>query len=297
MNFDSTPLNSLENGLGMYASSFCTMSAESLYDSSVLSSFRSILDISHIYLIGYVEEVKFRSVKDCNNRFEAIYDVCGEQMLIEGKFPEGFNLIKTEDNFHFKNAEGESTSLNVLEHLKSLGKATFHIEYIGQAFGKNGSRKAYDRLINHETLLQISIKGVPKGYALQLMTLPIERNSHHYVRIDPKAENHDNSFERYSKGAKKVLNLSDSEQVSLYEAALIRYFKPKYNKEFKKSFPSTNHKILEDCYQKDFSLLVAEICIDEMPFLLKSDMIEPSLHHIAKFDLQQEDKKRLFFSL
>lgn len=83
----------------------------------------------------------------------------------------------------------------------------------------------------------------------------------------------------------------------MYEAALIRYFYPDFKKEFKDSFPSTNLKILRDCYEKDFSAVVAEICIDDLPFWLWSSAVEPKLYHIAKHDLHKNEDRRMFFGL
>jgi len=83
--------------------------------------------------------------------------------------------------------------------------------------------------------------------------------------------------------------------VTLYEPSLIRHFQPPFNKEFKESFPSTNLKVLADCYDKDFSTLISEICIDELPFKMTSDAVPPSQYHTAKFDLHEDEVRQIFF--
>lgn len=46
--------------------------------------------------------------------------------------------------------------------LALTGKVYFDIQYIGQAYGKSGSRNALDRLRKHETVQKIALQGVPE---------------------------------------------------------------------------------------------------------------------------------------
>jgi hypothetical protein len=75
---------------------------------------------------------------------------------------------------------------------------------------------------------------------------------------------------------------------------MIKYFKPKFNKEFKDSFPSTNMKLLADCYNKDFSAVCAEIYFDDFPFRFFSNAVGPARFHIAFHDLHSDASRRLF---
>ncbi len=112
--------------------------------------------------------------------------------------------------------------------------------------------------------------------------------------MNPYAQNTEDGPSRIRQGLDKLYNTSEAERISLYEAALIRYFYPDFNKEFKDSFPSTNLKILQDCYEKDFAAVIAEICIDELPFHLWSSSVPPKLHHLAKCRIPDDciDSKR-----
>ena len=56
--------------------------------------------------------------------------------------------------------------------LNTFNLIDFEVLYIGQAFGDGGSRNALDRLLKHETLQKIAVKGVPAGSVLMLL-LPI----------------------------------------------------------------------------------------------------------------------------
>ena len=78
--------------------------------------------------------------------------------------------------------------------------------------------------------------------------------------------------------------LKKGQQISLAEAALIRYFQPKYNTIYKKKFPSRELKVLSQCYEYDFSALAVEINTDELRLSLYSDTVRPAMHHIANID-------------
>jgi hypothetical protein len=176
-------------------------------------------------------------------------------------------------------------------------KMDFQVKYIGQSYGKNGSRNALDRLLKHETLQKISLKGVPSGYRLSLLLLEVEPNPQLLTVMIPNAKDTESDGDRIKSGIDKLYNTSDQERITLYEASLIRYFMPEYNKEFKNSFPSTNLKVLQDCYDRDFSSVVAEICINELPYNLCSETVASKSYHIASHDLHVEKERKVFFCL
>jgi hypothetical protein len=168
--------------------------------------------------------------------------------------------------------------------------------YIGQAYGGDGSRNALDRLKKHETLQKIAVKGIPEDYVLTILMLAIEPSSQLITMINPWAKDQSHGLERMKKGL--LFDTNEAERTTLYEAALIRYFQPPFNKEFKNSFPSTNMKVLAECYNKDFSALVAEICIDELPFKLFSAAAQRTGtgYHHAKHNLHTDESRRVFFT-
>ncbi|MFN7073900.1 hypothetical protein ACK4QV_20235, partial [Proteus mirabilis] len=93
-------------------------------------------------------------------------------------------------------------------------------------------------------------------YKLSLLLLEVKPNTSIITAFTPNAQVKDTESVRIKAGLDKLFNTSEAERISLYEAALIRYFSPEYNKEFKDSFPSTNLKILQDCYNKDISAVI-----------------------------------------
>ena len=209
-------------------------------------------------------------------------------------------LKSDQEHFSLEDAAGarywarpEDLQLRLSQETKLV---LFDVKYVGQAYGQDGSRHALDRLLKHETLQRISLMGAPAEHKLGILMLSVQPANRVMTFINPFAKEQDDGT-RVKSGIDKLFNTTEAERISLFEASLIRYFNPQYNKEFKNSFPSTNLKILQDCYDKDFSAIVAEICLDALPFQLMSSVVQPKNYHIAKHDLHKDADRRAFFSL
>ena len=291
----------VEHALGMYAKGYCTLPAEGIYDKKSLAPLMSVIESCHIYLIGLVPRITLESAIQDPGEIHLTYSVLGNEHKLTYPVPDTYVLKEEEDRYYLEDSDGNTLWLNSEEVQQRLSRETglidFNIKYIGQAYGQDGSRNALDRLLKHETLQRISLMGIPDGYRLTVLLLSIQPNNQLFTFFNPFAKNKDDSGERIKSGIDKLYNTSEAERTTLYEASLIRYFYPQYNKEFKDSFPSTNIKVLKDCYSKDFSALVAEIWIEELPFRLKSDTVEAKNYHIAKHDLHKAEDRKIFFGL
>lgn len=289
----------IEHALGMYAFSFCTIPAEGIYDKNALAPLMSVIETCHIYLIGYTPKIDFIDAQQNGSMLELKFSALGREHIVSYELPPELSLKRDGELHYLEDASGKRYWPNELEmqaRLSSESKAiNFEVKYVGQAYGQDGSRNAIDRLLKHETLQKIALKGVPDGYRISLLLLAVQPSNQLITTINPFAKNSDDGSVRIQSGLKKLFNTSEAERVSLYEAALIRYFYPDFNKEFKDSFPSTNLKILQDCYNKDFCSVVAEICIDELPFRLCSQAVKPASYHIAKHNLHKDEDRRMFF--
>lgn len=292
-------LYDVEHALGMYAISFSTIPAEGIYDKEALAPLMSVIESCHIYLIGYTPRISFVDANDNDGKLNLKFIVAGNEYIVSYDLPDGLSLKHEGDLHYLENGSGQRYWPNENDmqvRLSAESKAVnFEVKYIGQAYGKDGSRNAIDRLLKHETLQKIALKGVPVGHRLTLLLLAVQADNQLYTVMNPFASNKDEGDQRIRSGLDKLFNTTEQERVALYEASLIRYFRPEFNIEFKNSFPSTNLKILQDCYKKDFSAVVAEMCIDELPFRLFSQEVEPNWHHIAKHDLHKDDDRRMFF--
>lgn len=288
----------VENALNMCATSFVLMPAFGIYEEEIVASFKDYLAKCHIYVIGTMPEIKPIDQRLEDERLIIGILVADKRHELTWPMPEGVEMVETDRGWFIKNGDGywAPSDDEILQRLNNEQDAIrFEVLYIGQAYGKDGSRNALDRLRKHETLQRISIKGLPADRRLTILMLEIEPGNRMITFMNPWAEKKEDGSARISAGLDKLFGTSEAERVTLYEASLIRHFQPPFNKEFKESFPSTNLKVLADCYEKDFSALISEICIDELPFKMTSDAVPPSQYHTAKFDLHEDETRRVFF--
>ncbi len=299
--FFGRALYDVEHALGMYALSFSTIPAEGIYDKEALEPLMSVIESCHIYLIGYTPIIDFVGAEQVDSNLNLIFNMTGNEHVVSYDLPTGVLLKKDGELHYLEDDSGQRYWPNEndmqLRLSNQSNEVNFDVKYIGQAYGKDGSRNAIDRLLKHETLQKISLKGVPDGYRLTLLLLTIQPNNQLFTIMNPFAKNSEEGSERITSGLDKLFNTTEQERIALYEASLIRYFYPEFNKEFKDSFPSTNLKILQDCYEKDFAAVVAEICIDDLPFKLFSESVEISNYHIANHNLHKSEDRRVFFGM
>lgn len=290
----------VEHALDIYADSYATFAAPLLYDERFLKQIGERADSFHIYLIGYVPKITQAKAVEENGELCITKLVNGKEFVLKWKIPEGWKFKQEGEDCFLESKTGQKGWINTLSQLKKLNTAVggypFTVKYIGQAFGNEGSRNALDRLQKHETLQKIAVKGIPDDTVLQVILLEIQAANRVITAFFPNAKNLDEDGTRRRQGLDKLFGTNEAERISLYEAALIRYFSPEFNKEFKNSFPSTNLKILQDCYNKDFLGLVSEICFDDFPFHLCSERVKPTLYHVIEHDLQNDAERKMFFS-
>lgn len=300
-NLMADKLYDIEHSLGMHAIDYCTMPAKAIYDKGALAPLMEVIKNCHVYLIGFTPVIEFIDAEQEENVLILSYTVAGQDCKLSFELPDGFSLKIHDELPYIEDPNGQLSwpddKLIQTQLSAQTGLINFEVKYIGQAYGKEGSRNAIDRLLNHEALQRISLKGVPSGYQLSLLLLAIQPNGQLFTMMNPFAKNTEEGPSRIRAGLDKLFNTTEQERITLYEASLIRYFYPEFNTEFKDSFPSTNLKVLKDCYAKDFSGIVAEICIEGLPFKLFSKSVGPKNFHIAKHDLHKDDTRRMFFGL
>lgn len=291
----------IENALLMYATDYVTMPASCIYEDELIAPFIEKMRHCHIYIIGLTPKINLVGVAREPQDLLTSVEIGGKRFDLGWRLPPEVTLKgNNEDGWHVEDSSGNKLFPSVKMIVQRLSAEhnifDFKVLYIGQAFGESGSRSALDRLKKHETLQKIAVRGIPDGYDLSILMLPIEQGNSLVTIINPWAKDQNQGSERIKKGVDKLFGTSEAERTTLYEASLIRYFQPQFNKEFKNSFPSTNMKLLTDCYDKDFAALVAEISIDDLPFRLFSDVVEHKTSHIALHDLHSDESRRVFFS-
>lgn len=291
----------VEHSLNLYATSYCTFAAPQLYDEEFLANIRQTSRSFHIYLVGFTPKIEPDKPKYENGTLLMDVSYLEKKVGLRFHVPAGLKFIQTGEDCYFEDQHGQHRWIDPLAMMRQLGLAVggcpFLVNYIGQAYGEDGSRDAIDRLIKHETLQKIAITGVPDGYVLQVVLLELQANNRVITAFLPNAKYKDNDGARRKMGLDKLFGTTESERVSLYEASLIRYFSPEFNIKFKNSFPSTNLEILQDCYNKDFLAVTAEICFDNFPFYLCSEKVDKSYRHIVTHNLQKDSERRVFFGM
>ncbi|MHC2281186.1 hypothetical protein ACVME8_007829 [Bradyrhizobium diazoefficiens] len=293
----------IEHALVMYAKSFVTIPAFLIYEDEQIAPLLDQIRHCHIYLIGLTPKLALLGVTQDGRDLVTSLEVLGKRydlhwpmpadMVLKGN-PETGWYVEDSAGSRWSPSEATMSRRLAVEH-NAVG---FDVLYIGQALGEDGSRNALDRLKKHETLQKIAVKGIPDGYQLTILMLAVEPAHQLVTIINPWAKDKTQSSERINKGLDKLFGTNEAERTTLYEASLIRYFQPPFNKEFKNSFPSTNMKLLAECYDKDFSAVVAEINIDGLPFKLFSAAAPRTATgvHIAKHDLHNDEARRVFFT-
>ncbi len=292
----------VEHALDMHASSYVILPAEAIYEKDLIKKYQSVIDTCHIYFVGYLPKLEFTGAKQIGTDIELSYLVANQKRVLRfGPIPNDVSFRVDGGDHFMEDSSGSRYWWDDDKLMKMLNQQPpnlhFEVKYIGQAYGKDGSRNALDRLMKHETLQKISIKGVPEGYKLSLLLLEVEPSNTLITAFTPHALTKDTDSARIKSGLDKLYGTSEAERISLFEASMIRYFSPEYNKEFKNSFPSTNLKVLQDCYDKDISTVFSQICIDEIPFMLFSQEVKPMQYHLSKHDLHQDSDRKVFFGV
>ncbi|HJF53834.1 MAG TPA: hypothetical protein K8W06_01610 [Limosilactobacillus coleohominis] len=171
-----------------------------------------------------------------------------------------FNIMQL-NNFKFlENGKAKLGDLNVWQILtkKELQKYLscncpfkMEIKYVGQAFGDHGSRNVYDRIGNGHEHIQKLISLCPANKDVALIFFAMRPKGQILGKID----------DLYSKKIlkdfiKKVMdgkedNIEASQYVNLAELALITYFRPSDNVEFKKRIFSEDNNDLKSISKID----------------------------------------------
>lgn len=183
-----------------------------------------------------------------------------------------------------------------------------YVEYIGQAFGKDGERDVVDRLLGntgqagHGTLQRV-LAEVNSTYPDQEVHLLLYSFGFHkrYVAGGGFFETPEPRH-TIEETPTRLDDFAHAEikrniRIDLVEASLIRYFAPSYNKIYKKSFPAESHKILDRLHELDITGLAVSISTEEHKVRLYSDTVKPTEHHLAMYPITKDQNRLSIFEL
>lgn len=182
----------------------------------------------------------------------------------------------------------------------------FEVLYIGQSYGTTGNKNATDRIISHSTLQKIYLDTITNSPDSEIWIMLASFNQDNFVAINGKIKTRQNNNEaevdRYLKFANA--KFSEKQKINFTEAALINSFKPKYNKEFKNTFPSNRHIDYDECYKLDINGIMIELDLSEINRWLYSEakprILNPNGHNYWQSDIfyfnNREDRYQMFNS-
>ncbi|WP_429046516.1 hypothetical protein [Chitinophaga sp. W3I9] len=122
----------------------------------------------------------------------------------------------------------------------------FEVLYIGQAYG-DGTRTALDRLPSHSTLQKIYFESIKRNPDSEIYIGLANFDQLNIMTLDGQEDFTEDELAADEQRMIKIHNklnyegINPQQRVTFTEAALIKYFQPQYNKEYKDSFPNSNH--------------------------------------------------------
>jgi len=174
----------------------------------------------------------------------------------------------------------------------------YEVLYIGQAYGKNGNRTAMNRLSSHDTLQKIyadSLTKYPDSDIWIMLTNFSQQSILAMAGADLiKVADEDAKIEK--KKLKHItknngLKFSEKQKINFTEASLIKYFQPKYNIEFKDTFPNQKHKSYSECYKLDINSMVIELETSEMQRMIFTEKSGRKVHHVKTFNFTSDEDR------
>lgn len=270
----------------------------------------------HIYMICHRPRISFNpsnviiNDKTISGSFFIDKGECKEEHHYEKPNPANLRIV----NYSLEKPYTSIDLYNEEGRVVSGGKAAYlyprmfnqynecldlEVLYIGQAFGHNGERLASDRLQSHSTLQEIYSDTMSRNPEKEVWLLLWQFEPYFISMLGAGFENAlvglDESIVHYN----YVINSSISldQQITFTEAALIKYFQPKYNKEYKTTFPSETHSSYDECYKLDVNAVGFELETVGIITRLYSPVVHPSFLHHKHFPLYTENTRRDMFSL
>jgi len=175
----------------------------------------------------------------------------------------------------------------------------YEILYIGQAYGKNGERTAIERLMSHSTLQKIYSQSLSYNPDSDISILLTNFSQLDLLSVNGLAKSNPKNKEDDDKRAFEFFKnngtlFSENQKINFTEAALIKYFQPKYNLEFKDSFPSKNHKSYSECYDLNIKSMAIELDTSESQRKIYTETSGKKTRHYMDFSFDtREDRFNL----
>lgn len=177
------------------------------------------------------------------------------------------------------------------------------ILYIGQSYGVDGARTAPERLKSHETLQAIYAEALHRNPEQEIWLVLFSFEQVGITMFDGKRSKlSDIEEEKDTQRAVKFMTtlasggISEQQFINFTEAAMIRYFQPVYNKEYKNTFPNPAHKTYRECYDLDINSVCFELgTMESINIKIYSPSVPKKSLHIADYMLHNKKERISMF--
>lgn len=171
--------------------------------------------------------------------------------------------------------------------------------YVGQAYGKDGSRTASERLKSHSTLQGIYAEAIRNSPDQEIWLIVSTFKPLLLASFDGRSKIYATTDQEDCEHMNKVIHhdMTEQQQINFTEAALINYFQAPYNKIYKGSFPNPAHTTYSECYDIDLNMVCVEVQTAELGLRLWSEAVEPNWIHFCSFPLHSRKERVYMFEM
>ncbi|WP_419677557.1 hypothetical protein ACN2EN_07595 [Aliarcobacter lanthieri] len=171
-------------------------------------------------------------------------------------------------------------NLNLSSYFKDTLQYKLTVRYIGQT----EITEDYFRFENHEKICEISNHLLEYNPQMQILIIFDTFQIQQTLITDIK----------FLETKEKIKDIPKNIQKNIVEAALINYFKPKFNDKFVNSFPSNKHSSYDYFYKNALTNIAIEFRNENRAFTIGNENIPYSKSKIINFELFKNDKYDIF---
>jgi len=302
-------------GLNFYSSKIILFNPVDLENDDFKKVIES--DKYHIYLICKRKKIFFETTfsdGDFNKTILYWLDDRHNKQILPYIHPKAFKINFLKDGYYNVNNNvvngGFMRDYELINYFSFLDKdmigttqpnplpSDLEVMYIGQAFGRTKTKKIDYRLENHDKIQKIAIDILNKGSNEEVLIIGLKievkdlATSILTIDSSTKAPTLSELIELQKKAS---LRIPEGQEITMFEASLIRYFQPRLNTEYKGTFPK-RHISYEDIFNTNFDYSAMEINTSPTLCRIYSEKIQERKYiHSQHYPLTSKSEKESFF--
>ncbi len=173
------------------------------------------------------------------------------------------------------------------------------VMYIGQAFGRTKTRTIDYRLSNHEKVQKIALDILDKGSNEEVLIIGLKVKTGDVTTSMITADTNlkvSTPKDIENLVLKSRMRLTEGQEITVFEASLINYFKPELNTEYKHNFPSDDFTSIDELYATDFNYSAVTVNTRPVAVRIFSEHIQERKYiHGQHFPLHSKSEKESLF--